>query len=89
MALAKEIKQEIVSKHGDDTKDTGKSEVQIAIFTRRINDITEHLKANPKDHAGRRGLMLLVGKRRRLLDYLMKTDIARYRTIISQLEIRK
>jgi len=89
MALEKEVKQEIITKHGDDAKDTGKTEVQIAIFTRRINDITEHLKKNQKDHAGRRGLMLLVGKRRRLLDYLMKSDITRYRTIISQLEIRK
>lgn len=89
MSLTKETKLEIISKHGGKTENTGLTEVQVAIFTKRINDITEHLKANPKDHAGRRGLMKLVGKRRRLLDYLIKTDITRYRQIISELEIRK
>ncbi|NUQ81105.1 MAG: 30S ribosomal protein S15 [Bacteroidetes bacterium] len=89
MSLESSVKTEIIGKLGSSAKDTGKTEVQIAIFTRRINDITDHLKSNPKDHSGRRGLMLLVGKRRRLLDYLMKKDINRYRTIIAELEIRK
>lgn len=89
MPLTKEVKTELVAKYGASATDTGKSEVQIALLTQRINDITGHLKANVKDHHARRGLMMLVGKRRRLLDYLMREDIARYRTIIAQLEIRK
>ena len=89
MPLTKEVKAEIVAKHGASTKDTGKTEVQIALITKRINDITGHLKLHLKDHHARRGLMMLVGQRRRLLDYLMKVDINRYRTVIAELEIRK
>jgi len=79
----------MVSEHGDTAQDTGKSEVQIAIFTARINDITNHLASHAKDHAGRRGLIKLVSKRRKLLTYLMKNDISRYREIVSTLKLRK
>lgn len=89
MPLTKEVKAEIIAKYGASKTDSGKTEVQIALLTQRINDITEHLKANTKDYDSRRGLMMLVGKRRRFLDYLMKEDIERYRSIIAQLEIRK
>ena len=82
-------KQELVSTHGGNDKDTGKPEVQIALFTARISDLTGHLKTHSKDHASRRGLLLLVGKRRRLLNYLMDIDIERYRAIIKELSIRK
>ena len=82
-------KAELVQEHGASAQDTGKPEVQIAIFSARISDLTEHLKRNPKDHTTRRGLLKLVGKRRRLLNYLMKNDIERYRSIIKQLGIRK
>jgi len=82
-------KQELVATHGGNDKDTGKPEVQIALFTARIEDLTGHLKSHSKDHASRRGLLLLVGKRRRLLNYLMATDIERYRAIIKELGIRK
>ena len=82
-------KQELVSTHGGNDKDTGKPEVQIALFTARICDLTGHLKTHSKDHASRRGLLLLVGKRRRLLNYLMDIDIERYRAIIKELGIRK
>ncbi len=75
--------------HGGNDKDTGKPEVQIALFTARISDLTGHLKSHSKDHASRRGLLLLVGKRRRLLNYLMDIDIERYRAIIKELGIRK
>ncbi len=81
--------QELVSEHGDGSDDTGRPEVQIAIFSRRINRLTDHLKTNPKDHSSRRGLLQLVGKRRRLLDYLAQRDIERYRAIIAKLGIRK
>lgn len=82
-------KQELVTMHGGNDKDTGKPEVQIALFTARISDLTGHLKSHSKDHASRRGLLLLVGKRRRLLNYLMDIDIERYRAIIKELGIRK
>ena len=82
-------KQELVSTHGGNDMDTGKPEVQIALFTARISDLTGHLKSHSKDHASRRGLLLLVGKRRRLLNYLMDIDIERYRAIIKELGIRK
>ncbi|MDX1440542.1 MAG: 30S ribosomal protein S15 [Rubricoccaceae bacterium] len=82
-------KQELVTAHGGNEKDTGKPEVQIALFTARINDLTGHLKDHPKDHTSRRGLLKMVGKRRRLLNYLMDTDIERYRAIIKELGIRK
>ncbi|NNF57317.1 MAG: 30S ribosomal protein S15 [Rhodothermaceae bacterium] len=82
-------KQSLVAEHGASAQDTGKPEVQIAIFTARINDLTEHLKKHPKDHTSRLGLLKMVGKRRRLLNYLTKTDIERYRAIIKELGIRK
>ena len=82
-------KQELIAQFGANEQDTGKPEVQIAIFTDRIVELTEHMKQNPKDHTSRRGLLKLVGKRRRLLDYLMASDIERYRTIIKELGIRK
>jgi small subunit ribosomal protein S15 len=82
-------KQELVSQHGSSGKDTGKPEVQIALFTARINDLTEHLKRHKKDHTSRLGLLKLVGKRRRLLNYLMDRDIERYRAVIKELGIRK
>ena len=87
--IAKEQKTEPIEKFGKSNTDTGTAEVQIAIFSTRINELTEHLKAHSKDHSTRRGLLKLVGKRRRLLNYLMNTDIERYRTIIVELGIRK
>ena len=87
--ITKERKQELIAEHGNGENDTGTAEVQIAIFTTRINELTEHLQTHVKDHASRRGLLLLVGKRRRLLDYLADTDIERYRAIIAKLGIRK
>ena len=87
--LLKEQKTEVISKNAVHEKDTGSPEVQIAILTRRINDLTEHLKANKNDHHSRRGLLKMVGRRKSLLNYLMKTDIERYRAIIAKLGIRK
>lgn len=87
--ISKEQKQQLIAEHGNGDADTGTTEVQIAIFTRRINELTSHLKTHTKDHASRRGLLLLVGKRRRLLDYLVAKDIERYRAIIAKLGIRK
>lgn len=89
MYLTKEKKEEFFTKYGQGKEDTGSAEGQIALFTHRINHLTEHLKANKQDHATRLGLMKLVGKRRRLLDYLTKKDIERYRSIIAELGIRK
>lgn len=87
--MTKEEKLEIIKKYGSSEKDSGKSEVQIAMLTKRINDLTSHFESHKKDHHSRRGLMMMVGKRRRLLDYLMKKDIERYRAIIKELNIRK
>ena len=87
--MTKEEKLEIIKKFGVSDKDSGKSEVQIALITKRLNDLTGHFDVHKKDHHSRRGLMQLVGKRRRLLDYLMKKDIERYRAIIKELNIRK
>ncbi|MEP0545793.1 MAG: 30S ribosomal protein S15 [Rhodothermales bacterium] len=87
--ITKEQKQQLITEHGNGDADTGTSEVQIAIFSQRINELTEHLKTHTKDHASRRGLLRLVGKRRRLLDYLADVDIERYRAIIAKLGIRK
>jgi small subunit ribosomal protein S15 len=87
--ITKEKTHEIVSVHGTSDRDTGRPEVQVAIFTERIARLTEHLKTNPKDHSSRRGLLKLVGKRRRLLTYLINTDIERYRAVIKELGIRK
>lgn len=87
--MTKEEKFEIIEKFGSNKKDSGKSEVQIALITKRINDLTGHFNKHKKDHHSRRGLMMLVGKRRRALDYLMDKDIERYRSIIKELNIRK
>ena len=89
MYLTKEVKENIFSKHGKSATDTGTSEGQIALFTFRINHLTEHLKKNRKDYNTDRSLVKLVGKRRSLLDYLKKTEINRYRAIIKELGIRK
>ncbi|WP_069131245.1 30S ribosomal protein S15 [Rhodohalobacter halophilus] len=89
MSITKEQKAEIIEKHGKEAGDSGSVESQIAIMTARINDLTEHLKENSKDHSSRRGLLKLVGKRRRLLNYLMKNDIVKYRELIKELGIRK
>jgi small subunit ribosomal protein S15 len=87
--MTKEEKLEIIKKFGASETDSGKSEVQIALITKRLNDLTDHFNVHKKDHHSRRGLMQLVGKRRRLLDYLVKKDIERYRAIIKELNIRK
>lgn len=87
--MNKEKKTEIIKKYARTENDTGSPEVQIALLTERINELTEHLKANPKDHHSRRGLLLMVGKRRSLLDYLAKEDIDRYRTIRDALNLRR
>lgn len=89
MSITKEKKNEIIEQYGESAENTGSTEAQIAIFTARINHLTEHLKENQKDHASRRGLLKMVGKRRRLLNYLMKKDIQKYRDLISDLGIRK
>ncbi|HEV2724390.1 MAG TPA: 30S ribosomal protein S15 [Thermoleophilaceae bacterium] len=89
MSLTLEKKQEIVSKHGRTPGDTGSAEVQIALLTARINELTEHLRAHKKDHHSRRGLLMLVGKRRRLLGYLQRTDLDRYRALIKELGLRR
>jgi small subunit ribosomal protein S15 len=89
MYLTKEVKQEIFAKHGQSATNTGSAEGQIALFTFRINHLTEHLKRNRHDYNTERSLVKLVGKRRSLLDYLKKKDINRYREIIKELNIRK
>ncbi len=87
--ITKEQKLELIEKYGKSGTDTGTAEVQIAIFTTRIQELTEHLKSHSKDHSTRRGLLKLVGKRRRLLNYLMNNEIERYRSVIAELNIRK
>ncbi|MFT4605975.1 MAG: small subunit ribosomal protein S15 [Rhodothermales bacterium] len=87
--IGREKKEGLIEQFGETGKDTGKAEVQIAIFSTRIVELTEHLKRHPKDHSTRRGLLKLVGKRRRLLNYLMAKEIDRYRTVIAELGIRK
>ncbi len=89
MYLSQEEKEKIFTKHGKSKTDTGSAEGQIALFTYRIAHLTKHLKANHKDYNTERSLVMLVGKRRALLDYLMKKDILRYRAIIKELELRK
>ncbi|HEU0137361.1 MAG TPA: 30S ribosomal protein S15 [Flavobacterium sp.] len=89
MYLTKEVKEEIFAKHGKSVTDTGSAEGQIALFTHRISHLTEHLKKNRHDFNTERSLVLLVGKRRSLLDYLKKKEINRYREIIKELNIRK
>lgn len=87
--IAKEKKQEIIAKYGRTANDTGSPEVQIAILTERIKELTEHLKVNQNDHHSRRGLHKMVGSRRRLLAYLKNIDIERYRAIVEKLGLRK
>ena len=89
MSITIENKKKLVKEFGDNHENTGASEVQVAILTERINNITEHLKSNKKDHAGRRGLLGLVSKRRRLLSYIKKRDSKNYIAIIEKLGIRK
>ncbi|MFR8034051.1 MAG: 30S ribosomal protein S15 [Lachnospiraceae bacterium] len=87
--ISKEKKAEIIAKYGRNPQDTGSPEVQIAILTERITELTEHLKNNPKDHHSRRGLLMMVGQRRGMLDYLKRKDIEGYRALIEKLGIRK
>ena len=87
--ISKELKSQIIDKYKRDEKDTGSPEVQIAILTERINELTEHLKVHKEDNHSRRGLLKMVGKRRNLLNYLAKKDIERYREIVKQLGLRK
>ncbi len=88
MSLTAEAKREIITRHGKDENDTGSPEVQVALLTARINELTEHLREHKKDHHSRRGLLMLVGRRRRLLRYLQSTDIDRYRALIQELGLR-
>ena len=89
MTLTQERKQEIVSRWGATPNDTGDTRVQIALLTARINDLTEHLRTHRKDHHSRRGLLMLVGKRRRLLNYLQRHDLEGYRELIRELGLRR
>ena len=87
--MTKERKQEVINTYKREENDTGSPEVQIAILTERITELTEHLKKNPKDHHSRRGLLKMVGQRRNMLAYLKRKDIARYRSLIERLGLRK
>jgi len=89
MTLTKDDKTKIINEHARSTGDTGSAEVQIAVLTRRITDLTEHLKMHRQDHHSRRGLLMLVGRRRRLLEYLKREDIERYRAIVAKLGLRR
>ena len=89
MALTQERKQELISEFGDNDQDTGNTRVQVALLTERINQLTEHLRSNQKDHHSRRGLLMLVGRRRRLLNYFQKHDLEGYRTLIKDLGLRR
>jgi len=89
MAFTKELKQEIIIEFGANAQDTGSTEVQIALLTARIRELTEHFKVNKKDHASRRGLLKMVGQRRRLLRYLKNIDIDKYRDLLIKLNLRK
>jgi small subunit ribosomal protein S15 len=89
MALEAEVKTSIMQEYATHEGDTGSPEVQVAVLSRRIADLTEHLKVHKHDHHSRRGLLLLVGRRRRLLNYLQKTDIQRYRSLIERLGLRR
>lgn len=89
MSIKAEKKQELIKKFATKKDDTGSPEVQVAILTERINNLTEHFKINEKDHHSRRGLLLMVGKRRRILDYLKRKDFNRYESLINNLGIRK
>ena len=89
MTLTQERKQELIARFGDSETDTGKTEVQVAMLTERINQLTEHLRTHRKDHHSRRGLLMLVGRRRRFLNYLMREDLERYRSLIRELGLRR
>jgi small subunit ribosomal protein S15 len=89
MSLAKEKKTELIGKYGRSNGDTGSAEVQVALMTARINELTEHLRGHVKDHHSRRGLLMLVGKRRRMLRYLERTDVERYRSLVGDLGLRR
>ena len=89
MPLARETKQEIIGSYATNDGDTGSPEVQIALLTNRIGYLTEHFKTHTKDHHSRRGLLMLVGKRRRFLDYLKANDVERYRSLIAELGLRR
>jgi small subunit ribosomal protein S15 len=89
MTLTSERKQELVEKFGDSSADTGRAEVQVALLTERINQLTQHLRTHRKDHHSRRGLLMLVGRRRRLLNYLQRADVERYRALIRELGLRR
>jgi small subunit ribosomal protein S15 len=89
MSLTKEKKSELIGKFGRGDGDTGSAEVQVALLTERINELTEHLRTHSKDHHSRRGLLMLVGKRRRMLRYLERTDLERYRALVKELGLRR
>jgi small subunit ribosomal protein S15 len=89
MTLTKDAKQEVVGTYGKSEADTGSAEVQVALLTRRISELTEHLRTHRKDHHSRRGLLKLVGRRRRLLNYLKKRDVEGYRKLIKELGLRR
>jgi len=89
MPLTKEVKQELIDKHGRTSTDTGSPEVQVSMLTKRINDLTEHLRAHSKDHHSRRGLLKLVGRRRRFLAYMQKHNLEGYRALIKELGLRR
>lgn len=89
MGLPKEVKQDIMTDNARNDGDTGSPEVQVAVLTKRISDLTEHLKTHSKDHHSRRGLLVMVGRRRRLLDYLRREDVERYRALIGKLGLRR
>ena len=89
MTITAERKRELVSKFGKGEADTGRTEVQVALLTDRINELTEHLREHSRDHHSRRGLLMLVGQRRRLLSYLRSSDLDRYRTLVGELGLRR
>lgn len=89
MAQTTEVKTDIIKEYRTHDSDTGSPEVQVALLTHRINELTEHFKVHKKDHHGRRGLLKMVGRRRRLLDYLKRRDLDRYRTLVEQLGLRR
>ncbi len=89
MTVTSERKRELVGKFGRSENDTGSAEVQVALMTERINELTEHLREHTKDHHSRRGLLMLVGKRRRLLRYLERSDVERYRSLVADLGLRR
>jgi small subunit ribosomal protein S15 len=89
MTMTAEKKIELIEKFGENAQDTGRTEVQVALLTQRINELNDHLRANKKDHHSRRGLLMLVGQRRGLLDYLRRDDLERYRALIRELGLRR